>query len=173
MNKVFLALGSNEGDKIANLKNVITNISGNENCSVKRISSIYVSHPYGPVKQDDFLNMVIEINTKYDLKSLLSFTKNIETEIGREKTERWGPRKIDVDILIFNNMNFEDEEVTVPHKDLTKRDFVLIPLAEIAPELVHPVYNKKIKEFINLDLNKYIFDVIPNSELNLHGESVV
>ncbi|GBD91708.1 bifunctional folate synthesis protein [bacterium BMS3Abin04] len=172
MNKVFLALGSNEGDKISNLKNVITNISENENCSVKRISSVYASHPYGPVKQDDFLNMVVEIDTNFELKSLLSFTKNLEIKIGRKKSVKWGPREIDLDILLFNNIILKNEEITIPHKDLIKRDFVLRPLIETAPELIHPVYNKKIKEFINLDLNKYIFDVIPNSALNLLGESV-
>jgi len=116
--------------------------------------------------------MVIEVETEYDVKSLLSFTKSVETKIGREKTIKWGPRKIDIDILTFNNMIFEDDEIFIPHKDLSRRDFVLRPLIEIAPELIHPLYNKKIKEFINLDLNKYIFDVIPNSALNILGEYV-
>jgi len=92
---------------------------------------------------------VIRINTEYSLVDLFSFLKRIEKDLGREKTIKWGPREIDLDILFYNDLIYSDENLTIPHKGITDRDFVLIPLNEIDPDLVHPVTGKKISELIH------------------------
>jgi 7,8-dihydro-6-hydroxymethylpterin-pyrophosphokinase len=79
---------------------------------------------------------------------LFKFLKSVEQQVGRKVTTKWGPREIDLDILFFNDMIYSDDEITVPHKDLLNRDFVLVPLSEIAPDLIHPLMNKKISEII-------------------------
>lgn len=79
---------------------------------------------------------------------MFEFLKSVEKQVGRKVTTKWGPREIDLDILFYNDLIFSDDEITVPHKDLLNRDFVLVPLSEIAPELIHPLMNKKISEII-------------------------
>jgi dihydroneopterin aldolase / 2-amino-4-hydroxy-6-hydroxymethyldihydropteridine diphosphokinase len=96
---------------------------------------------------------------------LLKFLKSVEQQVGRKVTTKWGPREIDLDILFFNDMIYADEEITIPHKDLLNRDFVLVPLNEIAPGLIHPVVNKKISEIIILTMQTYIIRKIPHQVL--------
>ena len=109
-------------------------------------SSIYETIPYGEVPQSDFFNAVVKIKTDLGLKDLFHLLKSVETKVGRNKREKWGPREIDLDILFFNDIVYSDEEITVPHKDLLNRDFVIVPLLEVEPDLIHPVMNKKINE---------------------------
>lgn len=123
-------------------------IDTNPSCEVEAVSSIYESSPYGEIIQGEFFNAVFKIKTYFELKELFKFLKSIEQQVGRKITTKWGPREIDLDILFFNDMVFSDDEITVPHKDLLNRDFVLVPLSEIAPELIHPSMNKKISEII-------------------------
>lgn len=121
-------------------------IDQNSTCIVEAASSIYESSPYGHVEQSEFFNAVIKINTDLEPKELFHFLKSVEMKVGRKITSKWGPREIDLDILFFNDIIFSDNEITIPHKDLLNRDFVLIPLFEIEPELVHPVIRKKLNE---------------------------
>jgi 2-amino-4-hydroxy-6-hydroxymethyldihydropteridine diphosphokinase len=110
------------------------------------VSSIYETKPFGNIKQENFFNAVIKIRTSYELKELFNFLKSIEKKIGRTKTIKWGPREIDLDLLFYNNLIYSDEYINVPHKGIAERDFVLVPIVEIEPELVHPVLKKKISD---------------------------
>lgn len=145
-NIAFIALGSNEGDKLNNLKKAVEEIKKNSDCMIKKSSSIYETKPFGNVKQDNFLNAAIKIQTKLELLELFLFLKKAEKKLGRIKTIKWGPRKIDLDLLFFNKIIYSDKNITVPHKGIPFRDFVLVPLCEIEPDLKHPELNEKICE---------------------------
>ena len=148
VNSVFIGLGSNIGNRTEFISSVIKEISIAGNCKIKAISSLYESLPFGDIEQENFFNAVIKVETNLDHFSLLEKLNEIEQKLGRVKRERWGPREIDIDILFFNDLIFSDEIITLPHKGVIYRDFVLVPLCEIEPEFVHPVYNKKICDFI-------------------------
>ncbi len=149
INTVFIGLGSNKGDKIKFINLAIDEIKTIDDCEVKNVSSFYESAPYGNLNQENFINAVIKITTSLDHLSLLKELKNIELRLGRIKRERWGPREIDIDILFFNDLVFSNEIITLPHEGVIYRDFVLVPLCEIEPELYHPVFHKKVCEFIS------------------------
>ncbi len=156
-NNVYLGLGSNKGDRFNYLVSAVKLIDENKNCRLVKASSVYETKPYGNIDQDNFYNAVILIETEFDIEKLYCFLKEIEKKVGREKSEtRWAPREIDVDILFYNNLIYNSEILTVPHKDIMNRDFVLIPLIEIAGEYVHPVLNKKLNEFDLTSLEKHI-----------------
>lgn len=149
LNIAFIGIGSNEGNKIDNIKSAITLINDLPNCSIEKISSLYETLPFGDVKQDNFLNAVIKISISLNPQELFSELKKIEQKLGRIVREKWGPREIDLDILLFNDLIYSDEIITLPHKGIIYRDFVLVPLIEIEPELIHPVYNKKMTDFVS------------------------
>ncbi len=149
LNIVFIGIGSNEGNKIDNIKSAITLINDLADCTIEKVSSLYETLPFGDVKQDNFLNAVIKISTTFNPKELFAELKNIEQKLGRIKREKWGPREIDLDILLFNDLIISDEIITLPHKGIIYRDFVLVPLIEIEPELIHPVFNKKMVDFVS------------------------
>ncbi len=141
-NRCFIGLGSNIDDRITYIQTAIEQLSENE-CEVTKVSSIYETLPYGYTEQNNFLNCVVEISTKLSLRDVFNVTKGIEQQIGRKKREKWGPREIDLDILFYNEEIYSDEKLTVPHKDVMNRDFVLVPLCEIAAGFIHP--KEKIK----------------------------
>ena len=140
----FIAFGSNKGDKLLNMKTALKEIIADTNNSFVRCSPVYETTPYGYKDQDNFYNAAIEITTTYELLELLDVLKSIEKKLGRETGKRWGPREIDLDILFYDDLVFSNERITVPHKEITNRDFVLVPLCEIAPDYYHPVLNQKI-----------------------------
>lgn len=117
----------------------------------------------GNLKQENFLNAVIKILTEYSLIDLFKFLKGIEKELGRSKTEKWGNREIDLDILFYNNIVYSDEIITVPHKGITNRDFVLVPLCEIDPDLIHPELKQKICDITVPDSEKCIIRKLPEN----------
>ncbi|MDD5687739.1 MAG: 2-amino-4-hydroxy-6-hydroxymethyldihydropteridine diphosphokinase [Elusimicrobia bacterium] len=133
MANVFLGLGSNKGYRKRNILKAIELLkkSGQK---VLKTSSIYETKPYGYRKQKKFLNAVIKLKTVLSPGYFLNLCKRIEKEIGRKKSFRWGPREIDLDILFFDNKIIKSKKLTIPHKDLYNRDFVLIPLSEIEPK---------------------------------------
>ncbi len=124
-------------------------------------SSVYKTKPYGVINQDDFLNAVIKISTKYHFKDLLKYLKQIEVKLGRHNNGRWQQREIDIDILFYNDVVYEDESITIPHKEVQLRDFVLVPLCELEPELIHPALNKKICDICVEDSKKCIIGKLP------------
>lgn len=149
INTVFIGLGSNKGDRLEFINLAINEIKLIDNCELKNVSSFYESAPFGKLDQDNFVNAVIKITTSQDHLSLLNELKIIEEKLGRIKREKWGPREIDIDILFFNDLIFSNEIITLPHEGVIYRDFVLVPLCEIEPGLVHPVFHKKVCEFID------------------------
>jgi 2-amino-4-hydroxy-6-hydroxymethyldihydropteridine diphosphokinase len=145
-NIAYIGIGSNVGVQINKIDFAVELINENPYCEVTAVSSIYESAPYGKIDQEDFFNAVIEIKTYFEPKDLFHFLKSVEGQVGRKRAEKWGPREIDLDILFYNNLIFSDEEIKIPHKDLLNRDFVVVPLIEIAPDLIHPELHKKISE---------------------------
>ena len=152
----YIGLGSNIDDRINYIDRALELLNESPQCKVNSVSSIYESKPYGYTEQNNFLNCVAEISTSLELNKLLKLTKEIEQKIGRQKREKWGPREVDLDILFYNSMVYSDEKLTVPHKDILQRDFVLVPLCEIASEFIHPVVKKKICELSKADIDNNI-----------------
>jgi 2-amino-4-hydroxy-6-hydroxymethyldihydropteridine diphosphokinase len=147
MIRVFLGLGSNLGDREANFKEAIKRLSTSVN--IDKVSSIYESEPVGYSEQPLFLNMVVSGNTRLEPVQLLEFVKKIEKEMGRVPSFRNAPRPVDIDILFYDNSVVDLPMLIIPHAGLEERSFVLVPMAEIAPELVHPVDGKPVKDLLN------------------------
>ncbi len=142
---VYLGLGANLGDRREALKKVQVLIDNYIGKIAKR-SSIYETQPWGLPEQPPFLNMVVMANTTQDPRGVLLSIAKIEKEMGREHVEKWGPRAIDVDILFYGKRIVRDKGLEIPHPELHKRAFVLVPLMEIDPELEHPVFKQPIDE---------------------------
>ncbi|MCP5061112.1 MAG: 2-amino-4-hydroxy-6-hydroxymethyldihydropteridine diphosphokinase [Ignavibacteriae bacterium] len=156
LNKVYLGLGSNVGDRKENFRKVISSFNKNKSISHLRIASIYETKPYGGIEQENFLNTVVYFETCFAPEEIFELTKNLENEIGRIKRKNWGPREIDIDILLFNDLVYKDEKLSIPHKDLLNRDFVLIPLLELNENLIYPKEKKEIKQFLYKLTDQYI-----------------
>jgi 2-amino-4-hydroxy-6-hydroxymethyldihydropteridine diphosphokinase len=140
---VYLGIGSNLGDKGANCIESIRML-GNRGIVVRKESSCYETDPWGLEDQPAFINMVVEAETDLPPFELLGALKKIESEMGRKAGVRWGPRLIDLDILLYDDLIFSTDLLTIPHPHLHERRFALEPLAEIAPDVVHPVKLKTI-----------------------------
>lgn len=143
-NKVFIALGSNLGDRNKNLEIAQKEIS--QFAKIIQKSSTHETEPYGYKEQGKFLNMCLEIETELSALELIFRLQEIEHKMGRTREIKNGPRTIDLDILFFNDQIIEEQSLTIPHKQLHKRHFVLAPLNEIASEKKHPILNKTIQE---------------------------
>jgi 2-amino-4-hydroxy-6-hydroxymethyldihydropteridine diphosphokinase len=144
---VYLALGSNMGNRLANLKAAAANLT--PQMAVKNRSSVYETPPWGFTAQPEFLNQVIMAETYLKPQALLSHLKRLETALGREPSFQNGPRLIDIDILFFDDLVVDTPPLVIPHPRMHERAFVLVPLAEIAPDLVHPVLNKPIHKLLD------------------------
>ncbi len=131
MAKVFISLGSNIGNRLKNLREGVERIGKIEGVEIVRKSSIYETEPMGNVNQDPFLNMVIEIETEIHPFELMDMLLKIEDEMGRKREVRWGPRNIDIDMLLYNGVVIESEILTVPHPRMEERNFIITPLKEI------------------------------------------
>lgn len=141
---IFLGLGSNMGDRREYLIQALKKLQ--KYVSIEKISSIYETEPVGYKEQDMFLNMVCQGKTSYPAQEMLHKAKTIETEMGREHTFRNGPRPIDIDILLYGSLVIKQEKLTVPHPRMAERAFVLIPLNEIAPDILDPATNRTIRQ---------------------------
>jgi 2-amino-4-hydroxy-6-hydroxymethyldihydropteridine diphosphokinase len=148
---VYLALGSNVGPRLANLKNAISNLTPQMN--VKEKSRVYETQPWGFTDQPPFLNQVIRAETYLEPEALLYHLKRLETALGRVPNFQNGPRLIDIDILFFDDLVLDSPDVQIPHPRLHERAFVLAPLADLAPALVHPVLNKSVSTLL-MSLNQ-------------------
>lgn len=146
----YLGLGTNLGNKDENLNGAVEYIRERVG-RINSLSAFYVTEPWGFKSENSFLNAVCSVATDISPIELLYITKEIEKEMGRNKKsvdKIYCDRIIDIDILLYDDLIMQSEELTIPHPIMTERDFVMIPLAEIAPELVHPVLKKKMKEFL-------------------------
>ncbi|NBJ71272.1 MULTISPECIES: 2-amino-4-hydroxy-6-hydroxymethyldihydropteridine diphosphokinase [Clostridia] len=139
MNQVYIALGTNIEPREKFLKEGLHGLQDHEKINVIKTSSIYQTAPVGYTKQADFLNMVIEVETTCSPLELLDYCQQIESELGRKRTIRFGPRTLDLDILLYNQENIEMERLTIPHPRMHERAFVLVPLNEIAPHIILPL----------------------------------
>ena len=144
----YIALGSNLGDKEANLRLGVEGLRSTRGCRVEAVSDFLVTEPYGGVEQDDFLNGAMKIRTLLTPHELLERLHEIEQEAKRERVVRWGPRTLDLDILLYDDLILDEEELHIPHIEMYKRDFVLKPLCQIAPYVRHPVYNRTAAELL-------------------------
>ncbi|MBK4727667.1 2-amino-4-hydroxy-6-hydroxymethyldihydropteridine diphosphokinase [Pantoea agglomerans] len=139
MIRVYLALGSNLADPLHQVQCALNALAAIPDTTLVATSSLYRTPPYGPPDQPDFLNAAVALDTRLDAESLLNHTQRIELEQGRvRKAHRWGPRTLDLDIMLFGKQTLNTPRLTVPHYDLHNRAFMLLPLLEIAPELCLP-----------------------------------
>lgn len=137
--QVYIALGSNMGDREKYLQMGVDAMKEREDIRLKKVSSWRRTAPYGGVEQEDFLNGVMEIQTLLPPSELLDYLHEIEQRAERKREIRWGPRTLDLDILLYDDLVVESEELIIPHVDMQNRDFVLGPMSEIAPWVRHPV----------------------------------
>ncbi|MPZ23440.1 MAG: 2-amino-4-hydroxy-6-hydroxymethyldihydropteridine diphosphokinase [Dehalococcoidia bacterium] len=133
---IYVALGSNLGNREANLRMALRHLEPLARAT--RVSSLYETDPVGPEGQPQYYNGVAEIVTGLEPEALLRHLKNIEHEVGRRPGPRWGPRPIDLDLLLYDEVVIEGDFLAIPHPTMAERDFVMVPLAELAPDLVHP-----------------------------------
>jgi 2-amino-4-hydroxy-6-hydroxymethyldihydropteridine diphosphokinase len=131
LNQVYLGIGSNKNHPYFRINTVLKQINRIKSTNIVKKSSLYVTKPLGPQAQPDFINSVIEIRTNLEPLKLLHELQNLERLHNRKKTKRWGPRSMDIDILIYNNLIMNTDKLVIPHPGLEYRDFVLIPLYEI------------------------------------------
>lgn len=143
---VYLALGSNLGNRLANIKTAISNLT--PQMDVKKKSLVYETPPWGYADQPAFLNQVLMAETYLEPQDLLEHLKRLEHVLGREPTFLNGPRLIDIDILFYDDVEIASESIQIPHPRLHQRAFVLVPLHDIAPELIHPTLQKSVSEML-------------------------
>jgi 2-amino-4-hydroxy-6-hydroxymethyldihydropteridine diphosphokinase len=144
----YLGLGSNIGNRIGYIRKSLVALSRLPKTKITKVSSLYETEPYGKKEQPWFINIVVEISTELSPLELFKKCKSIETKFGRQKRERWAEREIDIDILLYDNIVLSTPELQIPHPDMHNRRFVLIPLSEIAPNMIHPIFKKSISELL-------------------------
>ena len=145
-NTVWLGLGGNVGDVKASLKSALDMLEARNDTEFVRVSPLYETPPWGDENQANFLNICSEIRTSLAPIELLDVVQHIERELKRTKTHRWGPRTIDIDLLVYQAAQCKTERLTLPHPRMTKRCFVLMPLCDIAPDLV--VQNRSVADWL-------------------------
>lgn len=146
---VYIALGSNIGDTKGFLDFAVHMLEKRSDCQVQKVSDYLVTKPYGGVEQDDFLNGALELKTMLDPEELLDALHEIEKAAHRERKTHWGPRTLDLDILLYDDLVFDTKDLHIPHVEMHLRDFVLIPMAQIAPWKRHPLTGKTMEEMKN------------------------
>ena len=147
--RCFVALGSNMGDKKGYLDGAVEALKADPCIRVKRVSTYLVTAPYGGVEQEDFLNGAVELETLCTPEELLEVLHTIEQAAKRERLVHWGPRTLDLDILFYDDLVQDDPALTLPHPDMHNRDFVLRPMAELAPHFMHPLFRRTMAQLLN------------------------
>lgn len=146
--RAYVAFGSNMGDSRAYIDNAVAEIKADRLIKNVKVSSVIATKPYGGVEQPDFLNGALQMDTLYTPHALLDRLHEMEQAAGRERKLRWGPRTLDLDILFYDKLVWEDESLIIPHVDIQNRDFVLRPMAELAPFFRHPVCGRTMAEML-------------------------
>ena len=149
MGRAFLGLGSNEGDRFENISKAVQGLNDTSVIRVTNIAPIIETEPVGGPPQGAFLNTVVEIETALSPRQLLFVLQAIERQLGRVPSkERWAPRPIDLDLLLYNDLVVNEPDLVIPHPRMHERAFVLMPLEQLAPELVHPVLQQSISRLL-------------------------
>jgi 2-amino-4-hydroxy-6-hydroxymethyldihydropteridine diphosphokinase len=143
---IYLGLGTNLGDRLANLQSALKALP--PKVTALALSPVYQTPPWGYTEQADFLNQVVKAETALEPRALLKYLKKIENKVGRTATFRWGPREIDIDILFYDQLSYQDKKLTIPHPRVHERAFMLVPLADLAPELQHPITTLTIQQHL-------------------------
>jgi len=146
MTQAFISLGSNLGDRKKNILKAVEELGKVSGIQVRRMSRLYETKPVGKTDQPDFINAVVEVESALPADALLDGLQGIETRLGRVRTERWGPRTIDLDLLVFGEARIDTDRLTVPHPRMKERRFVLEPLAELTPDLVLPGDDQTVRQ---------------------------
>jgi 2-amino-4-hydroxy-6-hydroxymethyldihydropteridine diphosphokinase len=148
----YIGLGANEGNPRRQLEEAIIRLAATEEIELVRASSFYLNPPLGPPGQPWYVNAVIQVRTRLTPEELLRVLHRVEQDLGRVRRERWGTRVIDLDLLLYNGVMLSGPDLCLPHPEMHKRSFVLVPLAEIAPQAWHPALEKTASELLeNLD----------------------
>ncbi|MCP4583023.1 MAG: 2-amino-4-hydroxy-6-hydroxymethyldihydropteridine diphosphokinase [candidate division Zixibacteria bacterium] len=168
---VYLGLGANLGDRLENIKKALTLLNNKPGITLIRTSSLYLTEPIGVSRQPDFYNGVAEIKTTLSPQSLLKVVKAIEYDMGRQPDSHFQPRPIDIDILMYGDLEIDSLDLRVPHSRLDKRAFVLIPLLELNPDLLHPISFKPLKEYLaKIDDSQKVERVIDAGDITEQSE---
>ncbi len=162
---IFLGLGANEGDRETNIKKAIDLLSRSEDIRIKAVSSLYESKSVGVSNQPDYLNCVVRIETGLDPHSLLETTKSIETTLGRQPYTHMLPRPMDIDILIYDDIDLDSLDLMIPHSRLKSRRFVLEPLLEIDPDAIDPTTSKPLREFLDEVMSQKMIKIKNSGEV--------
>ncbi|MGM9922895.1 MAG: 2-amino-4-hydroxy-6-hydroxymethyldihydropteridine diphosphokinase [Bacillus sp. (in: firmicutes)] len=144
----YLSLGSNLDNRLLYLRDAVQLLNADGLIEVSDVSSIYETDPVGYTNQGNFLNIVVKVNTAYTAEQLLSVCQQIEQQLGRKRIIRWGPRTVDLDILLYNHENIESDDLSVPHPRMHERAFVIIPLLEIEPNIQLPTTGQSLREIV-------------------------
>ena len=147
--RAFVGLGSNLGEREAMIRLALDDLARLPQTTLVRASSLYDTEPTGDVDQPNFLNAVAQLDTELTARQLLWNLLLIEKRLGRVRTQKWGPRTIDLDLLLYGSQVVEESDLSVPHPELTRRSFVLVPLVELDPLLVHPVTGETLLDLLS------------------------
>lgn len=157
--EAYLSIGSNLGDKEKNLKNALNELEKHKEIKIEKVSEFLVTEPWGDENQDEFLNGAVKIKTTYSPKELMHVLLDTEKEMGKKRIRKWGPRIIDLDVVFYDDLISDDEEIIIPHPRMEEREFVLKPLLEICPYKIHPVLRKPVFRLYE-ELTKSVAEVV-------------
>lgn len=148
--RAYIALGSNLGEPEVNIEGAVAALEESKFCRKVKASSLIHTKPYGPIEQPDFVNGAVELETILTPEELLGLTSSIENDFHRTRDIHWGPRTLDLDIIFYDDVILQTENLVIPHPEMQKRDFVLAPICELNRNLVHPIYNRRVSELLEM-----------------------
>ena len=167
MAHAYIGLGSNIDDRFNYITQALQLLLDADDVSLVQISSLYETEPVGYEEQDWFLNGVVAVETGLSVHRLLALLKEIEGAVGRQHRARWGPREVDLDLLIYDQCCINTPDLIVPHPEMHQRSFVLVPFAEIAPDVLHPIFRQNIRTLLsNLNDEKTVKFVAPPPKID-------